>query len=213
MSVKIKKYKGSWYIFIHHHGRRKAKKVGTRQAAEKVKRELEARLALGAFDLRPEAKPSFAEYAGGKSYAWDIKVFAARHAKTVDEAKSAFKEQKPEGWVKHYAVQKLKPSTADSYLEYLDRYVLPQFGATRLDLILRNTVKNWISDLATRSLSRNTIRLCVSTLRVVLNGAIEDGLLHSNPASKLGRFVDSEKPSREASALTAEEVNRFFGNY
>ena len=47
MGVKIKKYKGTWYVFIDHQGHRKAKKTGTRQAAEAVKREIEARLALG----------------------------------------------------------------------------------------------------------------------------------------------------------------------
>ena len=47
MGVKVKKYKGSWYVFINYHGQRKAKKVGRRDAAEKVKREIEARLALG----------------------------------------------------------------------------------------------------------------------------------------------------------------------
>jgi hypothetical protein len=34
---------------VNHHGRRKAKKIGTREAAEKVKRLLEVRLASGEF--------------------------------------------------------------------------------------------------------------------------------------------------------------------
>jgi integrase len=38
---------GAWWVFVDHEGRRKAKKVGTREAAERVKRELEARLVLG----------------------------------------------------------------------------------------------------------------------------------------------------------------------
>ena len=47
MGVKVRKYKGKWYVFIDFNGRRKAKNVGTRQAAEEVRREIEARLALG----------------------------------------------------------------------------------------------------------------------------------------------------------------------
>ena len=43
MGVKVKKRNGAWWVFINYHGRRKAKKVGTREAAERVKRELEAR--------------------------------------------------------------------------------------------------------------------------------------------------------------------------
>ena len=64
MGVKAKKYKGRWYVFINHHGHRKAKCVGSRQAAEKVKREIEARIALG--DLRllsDQPPPTLEEYA------------------------------------------------------------------------------------------------------------------------------------------------------
>ena len=47
MGVKIRKKGRYWYVFINYHGRRRAKKVGSREAAEKVKRDIEARLALG----------------------------------------------------------------------------------------------------------------------------------------------------------------------
>ena len=47
-----------------HDGRREAKKVGTREAAERVKRQFKARLALGDFGfLEEREKPTFAEYA------------------------------------------------------------------------------------------------------------------------------------------------------
>src|SRR5438132_293976 len=57
MGVKVRKRSGVWWIFIDHHGRRKAKKIGSREAAEKVKREVEARLALGDVGCLEEAKP------------------------------------------------------------------------------------------------------------------------------------------------------------
>jgi hypothetical protein len=48
MGVKIRKRGGKWYVFVNYHGRRKAKCVGaSRQVAEQVKRQLEAKLALG----------------------------------------------------------------------------------------------------------------------------------------------------------------------
>ncbi len=48
MGVKIRKRGGKWYVFVNYHGRRKAKCVGSsRQLAEQVKRQLEAKLALG----------------------------------------------------------------------------------------------------------------------------------------------------------------------
>jgi hypothetical protein len=47
MGIKGKKHKGRWYVLVDFHGQRKAKKVGNREASEKVKLDIEARLALG----------------------------------------------------------------------------------------------------------------------------------------------------------------------
>jgi len=182
MGVNIKKYKGSWYVFINHHGRRKAKKVGSREAAERVKREIEARLALGDggswLHERP-ALPNLTEYA--------------------------------EAWQKHHPARQTKPSTEHFYAQFLRLYVLPTFGASPLDDIQRDAVKRWVADLTIRGLARNTVRLAIASLRVVLNAAIEDNLIGYNPAQKLGRFVKVERPPRQATALTAEEANRFLG--
>jgi len=47
MGVKIKKRGGKWYVYVNYHGRRKAKCVGTsRELAEQVRRQFEAKLAL-----------------------------------------------------------------------------------------------------------------------------------------------------------------------
>ncbi len=180
MGIKVRKKHGSWYVLIDYHGQRKARKVGSREAAEQVRRELEARLALGDLGFLKEddrKSPLFAEYA--------------------------------ENWLEHHADRHLKPSTADFYREFLALYVLPSFGTSRINEIRREVVKRWIAELASRGLARNTLRLAVSTLRVVLNAAIEDGLLEANPAQKLGRLVKAEKLQQEATALTAEEVDRF----
>ena len=47
MGVKIRKRGGRWYVFVNYRGRRKSKCVGSREAAEHVRRQLEAKLALG----------------------------------------------------------------------------------------------------------------------------------------------------------------------
>ena len=72
MGVKVKKYKGSWYVFINHNGHRKAKCIGSREAAERFRREIEARMALGDFGLLTEQPPpTLHEYATSwiKNYA------------------------------------------------------------------------------------------------------------------------------------------------
>ena len=51
MAVKVKQHKGKWWVFIDHKGKRKAKCVGSKQAAETAARKIEAKLTLGDFTL------------------------------------------------------------------------------------------------------------------------------------------------------------------
>jgi integrase len=176
MSVKVRKRNGAWWVFIHHEGRRKAKKVGTREAAERVKREIEARLALGDLAiLTPPDIPTLRRYA--------------------------------EQWLRLYAEVECKPSTVASYRQLLRLYLHPRFGEIRLDAITRDSVKDYLASLvAAGRLSRNTLRLIVCTFRVILNAAVEDGVVDRNPAARLGRFTRSEKPKFQATALTSTEA-------
>jgi integrase len=178
MSVKIRKRKDAWWIFVNHQGRRKAKKVGTLEAAKIVKAQLDARLALGDLNClaEPELDPPFAEYS--------------------------------KDW---FASEKLrcKPSTLDSYRDYNDRYVLPRFGLLKLTEIKRKLIKAYLADLSEKGLAKNTIRLALVPLRVILSSAVEDGKLESNPAFRLGRFLKSDVPEHEAQAMEPEEVEAF----
>jgi len=179
MGVKIRKFKGKWYVFIDFNGKRKAKKVGTRQAAENVRREIEARLALGDLSCLEKTPPvpTFEVYA--------------------------------EKWLQTDALATCKFSTIDFYRDYQKRYILPQFGPLQLTGITRDAIKELIAELGTRGLAKNTIRLAIASLRVVLSAAVEDGILVANPASKVGQFVETEKPERRAMAMEPEEVKAF----
>jgi integrase len=54
MAVKVKQHKGKWWVFIDHKGKRKAKCVGSKQAAETAAKKIEAKLTLGDFSLLDE---------------------------------------------------------------------------------------------------------------------------------------------------------------
>jgi integrase len=187
MGVKIRKRGGKWYVFVNYRGRRKAKCVGSsRQLAEQVKRQLEAKLALGDLGFLGQGKkqiPAFMDYA--------------------------------KQWLVSYAELECKPSTAYSYAQLLRLHVTPRFGDRRLTEITRDDVKLFLSELsqATRVVkeievprfSKNTLRLVVCALRAVMNAAVEDGIIELNPASKVGRFTKSEKAARQASAMARPE--------
>lgn len=184
MGVKVKKHKGTWYVFINYHGQRKAKKVGSKEGAERVKREIEARLALGDFSCLEPAPivPTLKEYA--------------------------------ERWLEADAPTRCKTSTINFYRDYQARYIIPELGPLRLTDITRTAVKDLVMKLGKRGLAKNTIRLAVASLRVVLSSAVlssavEDEIIPVNPAMRLGRFIRTEKPERKAKAMTTEEATCF----
>jgi len=58
MAVKVRQRNGKWWLFIDHKGRKKAKCVGSKEAAEKAKIMIEARLVMGADVIfEPVKKP------------------------------------------------------------------------------------------------------------------------------------------------------------
>jgi len=58
MGVIVKERRpGEWWLYISHHGKRKAKKVGTERAARKAAAQIEARLVLGEFEIE-KPKPT-----------------------------------------------------------------------------------------------------------------------------------------------------------
>ena len=179
MGVKIKKYKGTWYVFINHHGNRKAKCVGSRQAAEKVKREIEARMALG--DLRlltDQPVPTLEEYAAQ----W-IKNYAKVECKTNT-------------WESYNRSLRLY------ILPAFGRFHLPEITRARMKAFLAEKV-------AEQRHSGNTIRLMIAPLRSILNHAIEDELIDRNPALRIGRFYRVQFEARKPTALTPEESQQF----
>jgi integrase len=181
MGVKIHKRGGKWYVSVNYRGRRKSKCVGSREAAEQVRRVLDAKLALG--DL------TVLDSDAGKIPHFD--VYADR-------------------WLKDYARIECKTSTADGYEGVLKQYLRPRFGKKRLDEIKRDDVKALINDLIRKELSRNTIRNALCVVRGLFNCAIEEGLLESNPAARLGRFTRTAKTTEaKGVALTAKEVQQF----
>ena len=184
MGVKVRKRNGKWYVVIDHHGRRKSKSVGSREAAERVKREVETRLALGDLGFQraeenPEL-PTFKEYS--------------------------------ERWIRRYAEVECKYSTVYGYNLLLKRHLIPEFGQLAVDRITREQVKNFAARLAGTGLSRNSVRRTIGLLSEILNAALDDRIVERNPAVRIlrSRKDRDEKfrptplaPSEQESLLSA----------
>jgi len=181
MGVKIRKRGGKWYVFVNYHGRRKAKCVGqSRELAEQVRRQLEARLALG-----------------------DLALF------DTDDKIQTFGTY-ADKWLKSYARVECKTSTADGYEGVIEQYLRPRFENRALDQIKRDDIKAMISELIAKELSRNTVRNALCVIRGIFNDAIEAGIVEINPAARLGRFTRTAKTAEvKGVSLTPAEAEQF----
>ena len=97
--------------------------------------------------------------------------------------------------------QHLKNSTRMNYDFYLDTYLIPEFGDTKLNRIRRVAVQDFIN--AQTKLAPKTIRNLHACFRVILNEGKRWGLLKENPAVgvRLPRLV-----RRQHSLLTPAEI-------
>ena len=180
MGVKIRRKASKWYVFVDWRGKRKARCVGvSREAAEQVRREIEARLALGTFSLEDKSEaPTLAAF----SKQWmDSHVRLNLKRSTVESY---------EGLLNFHLVPRFgrRPITAISRKDV---------KAYLAELVAQG------------KLARNTIRNIFATLRAMLAQAVEDGLLDANPALALGRLNKPSNQARKAEFLTRHEAERF----
>jgi integrase len=113
-------------------------------------------------------------------------------------------------WLESHVQPNLKPSTAESYEGIVNVHLRPRFGKLPLEKIIRKSIKEYLDELVSKGeQSRNTIKNIFAILRAMLSHAVEDDLLSSNPAMRLGRFNLRQGEDRKADFLTQEEAEAF----
>ena len=181
MGVKVRqrpKNSGIWYLVIDHKGERRSKKVGpNKKKAEEIADIVRANLLLG--------KPLLKE--------------DAPKVPTLNEYYARFKER--------YMKTAIKESSYTIYESVFRVHTLPELGKLRLDQIDRDKIEDFISVLMMeKDLAKDSIRVILGSLRVLLNNAIEKKLIKENPVSKVGKLY-SQAPVRheEIEPLNVEE--------
>lgn len=178
MAVKIKQRKGKWWLFIDHQGRRKAKCVGvSKRAAEAAAAKIAAKLALGEFNLDASARQS--------------RPFDAYYL----------------AWLDSYARTHCKASTCAEYDSVYRTHLLPHFGKRDIADIKREDVKALIAAIAAKGRTRGTIMRVLAPFREMLNHALEDGHVATNPASNVLRRTRLDAGTKRAAEfLTRDEL-------
>ncbi len=184
MAIKVRERPAGsncWWVFIDNKGLRKAKKCGPKKLANKVAEIMEANLKLGRPLLGEEDKPP---------------------VPTLHRFFRRFEEDHLETAVRE--------TTRLSYKNSFEKHILPSLGNTPIDKISRTQVKKLVADLVKKNLAKPTIRIITAELCALLNHAIEEGLIQSNPAQRLGKFYkQAEIRHKEINPLTHDEVPVF----
>jgi integrase len=177
MSVKVRFHKCAWWIFIHHCGRRKAKKIGDRATALDVACKIRQRFAegdLGLLKSEPDDAETFRRYG--------------------------------ERWLEG-ATGHLKASTVRFYRGHLEQHIFPALGSRVVGSIRRADCRDLVTACRAKELRLPTVRGIARTLSVVLSQAVEDEILPANPALRLGKYLRrGDEPEAEPDPFTREEA-------
>ncbi len=202
MGVKVKEWKGAWWVFINHRGQRRATRVGVGKTGEKSAEmaaiEIAARLARGESlpkrrrIERPSPVPTFGDVA--------------------------------REWLERYpALHAIRPSTAENYRSFVQRHLLPRFDALPIDQVTPAAIEAFIeakrlpggSARGTKGLGDASLKVGLVVFQLVLRAAVRRKLIPSNPMAEVEwrgaqrvEHVDPFKPAELRAILGAERLKR-----
>lgn len=111
-------------------------------------------------------------------------------------------------WFTEYAERFYKKSALSSNRTAKDVWVVPVLGDKKVSKLSRMDVQNWINHLADKGLSPKTVRNYYSTLRSMLDFAVDMGIIEDTPCRNV-RLPKKER--HEAKYYVAEDVARLIG--
>ena len=140
---------GRYQAEFRHDGRRVTRTMDSKAAAQQWLKNQRGEVADGTWDPHP--------------------------ASEVEEKSPMFRDYQAQ-WL---AARDLKPKTVEHYTGILQRWILPHFGAWRLDEITVASVRSWYATLPSQT---PTMRAqTYSVLRGIMQTAWQDDLIEANP--------------------------------
>ena len=107
----------------------------------------------------------------------------------------------------------MEARTRETYTYYLNKHILPVFGAMRINEIQPADVREWVSDLKTAGASATVIRQCHTILSAVFTTAFNDQITRLHPcrgvktppvAKKLRTIITPEQFDQLYTALPTD---------
>lgn len=134
--------------------------------------------------------------------------FISREDEAPKEEAPTFKEY-AEMWLATYKKNRIKATTLGGYRTILDSHLYPAFGNVRVDHITTKTIQEMLNGKADRS--RKTLQDIMILLRAILESALKDELIKSNPADDRRITIPSTKKTTR-NALQIEDVKQIIAD-
>lgn len=156
------------------------------------------RVSIGTFATKSDAETAFAKALTEQGRgAW---VAPSKGRTTLNEYAPA--------WLESRLTRKgerLRPKTRELYEGFLRLHILPALGEAQLHQLTTSRIRAWHTALLANGPSQSTAAKSYRLLRTILNTAVEDGHLASNPCAVKGAGVepDEERPIPSIGAVDA----------
>ena len=105
---------------------------------------------------------------------------AGRRTRSSDtrRTRQRFRRYVEDVWLPHH---EMEARTRETYTYYLNKHILPVFGAMRINEIQPADVREWVSDLKAAGASPTVIRQCHTILSAVFTTAFNDQITRLHP--------------------------------
>ena len=189
MGVKVRekdKGSGDWWIFINHKTKRKAIKIGRDKKVALAKaKQIEARLILDKHSLDKDKEE---------------KVFPV-FAEYADI------------WINVTVPATCKESTKTDYTCILIIHIIPFFGKKQIIEINRMVIKNFLMMKIKDGYSPSTVSHMKCCISGILNIAVDNGDLDSNPAHRLGKLYKKGNVQDKIDPYSKQELSHLLKGF
>ena len=93
---------------------------------------------------------------------------------------------------------------------HLDLYIVPTLGRTKIREVSKGRIRAWLATLSEKH-EPGGVRIIHATLRNMLTGAVDDGILLANLAERLGRFLRPSASPDQAEKVKAMDAKQLAG--
>ena len=171
-----------WWVFINHQGQRKSMKIGDKETADKVARDIKRKLATGEYSLKTEQEEDKAPKFRTLAHDWlenDIRVLR-------------------------------RPGTYERYNQLLQSHILPVLGGKHIDTITRGSIKDFLLKKYKAGFSRSSVTLLRDVIGGVFQYAMDKEIVTENPVRGITKRLDLKRDrGKEVDPLTKEEEGAF----